>query len=125
LDSALEGALYAVATITREQRLTIPLFYSILDQSKQQRTMHARCNEKKSMKRLAEGWGRRNHFWVKCLRMNSIAEMQGWMERIDCRGLNRESEKNPKRVESHPSKSEGWAATVERVVLVQSSTGAI
>jgi len=36
LDSALEGALYAVATITREQRLTIPLFYSILDQSKQQ-----------------------------------------------------------------------------------------
>jgi len=36
LDSALEGALYAVATITREQRLTIPLFYSILNQSKQQ-----------------------------------------------------------------------------------------
>lgn len=31
------------------------------------------------MKRLAEGWGRRNDFGVKCLRMNSIAESVGWM----------------------------------------------
>jgi hypothetical protein len=88
LDSALEGALYAVATITREQRLTIPLFYSILDQSKQQLQQNDACKmrRKKSMKRLAEGWGRRNDFWVKCLRMNSIAEMRGRMERIDYPG---------------------------------------
>src|SRR5712671_2793275 len=32
-----------------------------------------------SMKRLAEGWGRCNDFWVKCLGMNSIAESRGWM----------------------------------------------
>src|SRR5258708_7262624 len=31
------------------------------------------------MERLAEGWGRRNGFGVKCLRMNSIAERRGWM----------------------------------------------
>jgi hypothetical protein len=43
LGSALEGALYAVATITREQRLTIPLFYSILDQSKQQLQANDAC----------------------------------------------------------------------------------
>jgi hypothetical protein len=34
---------------------------------------------KESKKRLAEGMGRCNKFWVKCLRVNSIAEMRGWM----------------------------------------------
>jgi hypothetical protein len=55
----LEGALYAVATITREQRLTIPLFYSILDQSKQQPQANDACKvrRKKVHEKASRGAG--------------------------------------------------------------------
>ena len=55
----------------------------------------ARCGGKTSIKRLADGRRRGNGFWAKCFRMNSIAEMRGWMEGFECRvGSQR---KNPNR----------------------------
>ena|ERR1700722_230189 len=75
LDLALVGTRHAV-TITRNG--DSPSYYSVSEQGKPTVSVQDAA-KKMSAKRLAEGLKRRNDFGVKCLRMNSIAEIRGRM----------------------------------------------